>query len=53
MNHGFLRVGVANPEIRVAEPEYNANAVVAAALEAEKEGVEVLAFPELCLTGYT
>lgn len=46
-------MGVANPEIRVAEPEYNAKAVIAAALEAQKEGVDVLAFPELCLTGYT
>ena len=46
-------MGVANPEIRVAEPEYNAKAVIAAVLEAQKKGVDVLAFPELCLTGYT
>ncbi len=53
MNHGFLRVAVANPEIRVADPEYNAAQIVKAAKEAQKRGAELLAFPELCITGYT
>ncbi len=53
MNHGFLRVGVANPEIRVADPAYNAEKIVAIAKKAAKENVELLAFGELCVTGYT
>ena len=53
MNNGFLRVAAATPEIRVADPAYNATQIVNIAKKAAKEHVEVLAFPELCITGYT
>ena len=53
MNNGFLRVATANPEIKVADPYYNAKQIISAAKEAAKQGVELLVFPELCLTGYT
>ena len=53
MNHGFIRVAVANPQIRVADTCYNAQEIVKLALRAADEGVEVLAFSELSVTGYT
>lgn len=53
MNHGFIRVAVANPQIRVADPQFNAQEIVKLALRAADEGVEVLVFGELSITGYT
>lgn len=53
MKDGFLRVAVANPEIRVADTERNAEQIIKAAKAASKKGVEVLVFPELTLTGST
>lgn len=53
MKDGFLRVGVATPQIKVADCQHNANAIVALAQEASGRGASVVVFPELCLTGYT
>ncbi|MBO7377698.1 MAG: helix-turn-helix domain-containing protein, partial [Clostridia bacterium] len=52
-NFGYVRVGVATPEIKLADVEYNASAIISAAKAAAEKGVKVLALPELCLTGYT
>jgi NAD+ synthase (glutamine-hydrolysing) len=51
--HGFLRVGAATPALRVADCSFNAEQVIDLLRRAEAEGVAVLVFPELCLTGYT
>jgi len=51
--HGFLRVAAAAPVLRVADCDFNAGRVLALMEAAEREGVSVLVFPELCLTGYT
>ena len=51
LHHGFLRVAAAVPRLKVADCEFNAQGI--AALMRRAEGVRVLAFPELCLTGYT
>jgi NAD+ synthase (glutamine-hydrolysing) len=53
LQHGFLRVAAAVPTLRVADCAYNAERIVALMARAEAEGVGVLVFPELCLTGYT
>lgn len=53
MNDGFLKVGAATPEIRVADCRYNADRIIAAIREASERGVKLLALPELCVTGYT
>lgn len=53
MNDGFIRVAAATPEIRVADCSQNKNAVLELMRECEKRGVGAVAFPELCLTGYT
>ncbi len=50
---GYVRVGVATPKIKVADVEFNANGIIAAAEEASRKGVKILALPELSLTGYT
>ncbi len=53
MNHGFVRVAAASPRLRVADCIYNAERILALMARAEAEGVAVLVFPELSLTGYT
>jgi len=52
-NHELVRVGVAVPAVRVADPVFNARAVSALiAQAAERQAVAVL-FPELCLSAYS
>ena len=52
-NLGFIRVAAAVPMIRVADCAYNVKQVKQQIFEALAEGVEVLCFPELTVTGYT
>lgn len=53
MKYGFIRVGTATPEIRVANPAYNAKNIEEQLKAGYAKGVQVLVFPELCLSGYT
>ena len=53
MKDGFLKVAAAAPEIKVADPAYNAGKVIEKIREAEALGVKLLVFPELVLTGCT
>lgn len=53
LHHGFLRVATATPTLRVADCAYNASRLRCLMAQAAAEGVAVLVFPELCLTGYT
>ncbi len=53
MKHGFVKVAAASPVIRVADADYNAEQVIACLREADAQGVKVLVFPELTLTGVT
>lgn len=53
MFDGFIKVAAATPKIRVADCEYNADAIIALMTEAKARGVNILVFPELCVTGYT
>lgn len=53
MLNGFIKVAAATPKIRVADCEYNADAIIALMNEADERGVNILVFPELCVTGYT
>ncbi len=52
-NFGFLKVAAAIPQVRVADCGYNAERIIALAEKAAQRGVEIVAFPELCCTGYT
>src|SRR5688572_27562831 len=53
IHHGFLRAAAATPVLRVADCAFNAGQVLALMQRAEAEGVDLLVFPELALTGYT
>lgn len=53
MKYGFIKVGAAVPAVKVADVEYNVQEIERLIAVAEGEGVEVLCFPELSLTGYT
>ena len=50
-NLGYVRVAAAVPQMRVADCKYNANEIKKQIKEALQEGVEVVCFPELSLTG--
>jgi NAD+ synthase (glutamine-hydrolysing) len=50
--HGYARVAACTIPVAIADPDRNADAVLAAAAECDTEGVAVAVFPELCLTGY-
>ena len=52
-NLGYVRVAAAVPQMRVADCKYNANEIKKQIKEALQEGVDVVCFPELSLTGYT
>lgn len=51
MKDGFVKVAAGTPKIRVADCRYNAEQIFTLMREADKQGVKVLALPELCLTG--
>lgn len=53
MKDGFIKVGAATPEIRVADVEFNGNNIINCIKDAAEAGVKLLALPELCITGYT
>ncbi len=53
MLDGFLKVAAATPKIKVANPVFNAGAIVDMILEADAKGAKVIVLPELCITGYT
>ena len=52
MKDGFLRVAAATPEIRVADPAYNAGRIIEL-MEQMPSDTSLAVFPELCVTGYT
>ena len=53
MNYGFVRVGAAVPEIKVADCVYNANKIIGLIKQAQDNNIQFVVFPELCLTAYT
>ena len=53
MRDGFICIAAGTPKIRVADCRYNAEQIFTMMREADKQGVKILALPELCLTGYT
>lgn len=53
MRHGFIRTAAATPDIRVADPVYNAEQIYTKMQEGNKNQVDIMVFPELCLTAYT
>jgi NAD+ synthase (glutamine-hydrolysing) len=52
-NHGFFRVSAAIPEVRPADCPFNAAQIIAMIEEAGRAQVQIVCFPELCITAYT
>ncbi len=52
-NFGYVRVAAAVPHMRVADCQYNASEIKKQITESVQEGVQVVCFPELSITGYT
>jgi NAD+ synthase (glutamine-hydrolysing) len=51
--HGFARVAVATPVVRVADPAYNLEATLELMREAAREKAVLAVFPELGLSAYS
>lgn len=53
MKDGYITVCAVTPKIKVADIDFNANAIVELMKTAYDKGSKIIVFPELCLTGYT
>ena len=53
IQNGFFRVAAAVPEVKVADCEFNIQEIKNLILEAYRQQVEIVCFPELSLTAYT
>lgn len=53
MKDGFIKVAAATPEVKVADCFWNGEQTIQLIEEAELQGIKVLVFPELGITGYT
>ena len=53
MNYGFVKVASAVPHVKVADCTHNGKEITNMIFQAEKAQVELLVFPELCITGCT
>jgi NAD+ synthase (glutamine-hydrolysing) len=51
--HGFLRIAIAIPEVRIADPVFNARQTVDLIRQAERRKAGIVVFPELGLSAYT
>src|SRR5207248_2389096 len=50
--HEFVRVGACVPQVAVAEPTKNGDQVLNLLAKADKAGLALMVFPELCLSAY-
>jgi len=53
MNHGYIRVAAAIPQVKVADCEHNAAHIKALIERAAESDVQIVCFPELSVTAYT
>lgn len=53
MNYGFVKVAAAIPHVKVADCKFNAEKIESLIAIAEGKGVQIITFPEMCITGYT
>ncbi len=51
--HGFVRVAVATPRVRIGDPRYNADATLELMQQAARDKALLAVFPELGLSAYT
>ena len=53
MNYGFVKVAADVPRVKVADCKFNSERLEGLIAIAEGKGVQILTFPEMCITGYT
>ncbi len=53
MNYGYVKVAAAVPRVKVADCRFNAEQIEKEIIIADGKDVQIIAFPELCITGYT
>ncbi len=53
MNFGFVRVATASTVLKVANPFFNSDEIKKVIMQASEKHVQIIVFPELCITGYT
>jgi NAD+ synthase (glutamine-hydrolysing) len=53
MKYGFVKIASVTPKVIVANPQANATEIIKLIKQANTSLVEVLVFPELCVSGYT
>ncbi|MFV0466490.1 MAG: NAD(+) synthase [Lachnospiraceae bacterium] len=53
MKQGFIKVAAVTPKVKVADVTYNVKQICNEITTCANEGVKIMVFPELCLTGYT
>lgn len=53
MHDGFIKVAAGTVDVVVADVEYNTQQIITRVQQADAAGVNLLALPELCLTGFT
>jgi len=53
MKYGFIKVASAIQSVKVADCKFNAQQIEAQIAIADGKGVQVIVFPELCITGYS
>ena len=51
--HGFVRCGAIVPKLKVADVDFNVNEILEQIRQAESKNVQIVCFPELCITGYS
>ena len=52
-DYGYLRVASAVPAVNVADVNHHVESIICTIHQAIAESVELLVFPELCVTGYS
>ena len=50
--HGFVRIATATPKVRTADIAYNADGILEQARAAHARQVDIVVYPELCLSSY-
>ncbi len=53
MNYGYIKIASAIPSVKVGDCRFNLQEMQQMIVRAEGQGVEILVFPELSITGYT
>ncbi len=51
--YGFICVAAASPKLKVADCDYNTAEIKQVIERAQQENVQILCFPELCITAYS